>query len=120
MGHAPLARLSRTIHKKTLLQASVVFGESQEREIVTPRPRPATQSKRRRRTAPRAMPARDRGPLPSPTVAASDDGPFTPETALRGPLALPVGAARGPELDALSRRAAIYATRAGGDGTRRV
>ena len=59
-------------------------------------------------------------PLASPAEAATDDGPFTLETTLLGPLALPAGAASGPELDELSRRAALYATRARGDGTRRA
>ena len=45
-------------------------------------------------------------PLASPAEAATDDGPFTLETTLLGPLALPAGAASGPELDELSRRAA--------------
>ena len=38
----------------------------------------------------------------------------------RSPLPVPDGAARAAELDELSRRAAIYATRARGDGTRRA
>jgi hypothetical protein len=50
------------------------------------------------------------GPLPSSTWAAPPDGPLT----------LPDGAARAAELAELSRRAALYATRARGDGTRRA
>jgi site-specific recombinase XerD len=61
----------------------------------------------------RRSPAADRPP-------AADGGPFTLETALLGPLPVPAGVARAAELDELSRRAAIYATRARGDGTRRA
>ena len=42
------------------------------------------------------------------------------ETGLLGPLAVPDGAARAAELEELSRRAAVYATRARGIGTRRA
>ena len=58
-------------------------------------------------------------PLPSRDDSAGD-GPFTLETALLGPLPVPAGAARVVELDELSRRAAVYATRARGEGTRRA
>jgi site-specific recombinase XerD len=54
---------------------------------------------------------------PDPPPAA---GPHTLETGLLGPLIVPDGAARVAELEELSRRAAIYATRAKGDGTRRA
>ncbi len=39
---------------------------------------------------------------------------------LLGPLRVPDGASRAAELEELSRRAAVYATRAKGDGTRRA
>ena len=55
-----------------------------------------------------------------PAAGTSDDGPFTLETALLGPLPVPDGAAHAAEIDELSRRATIYATRARGDGTRRA
>jgi site-specific recombinase XerD len=68
-----------------------------------------------------------RGPLPSPaagrpviTDGTASPGPFTLETTLLGPLTLPDGAARAAEIEELSRRAAIYATRARGIGTRRA
>jgi site-specific recombinase XerD len=59
-------------------------------------------------------------PLPSSTRAAPPDGPLTLQTDLLGPLTLPDGAARAAELAELSRRAALYAIRARGDGTRRA
>jgi len=59
------------------------------------------------------------GPLPS-TRAAPPDGPLILQTDLLGPLTLPDGAARAAELAELSRRAALYATRARGNGTRRA
>ena len=58
-------------------------------------------------------------PLPHPVTDATD-GSFTLQTALFGPLTVPDGANRGAELEELSRRAAVYATRARGDGTRRA
>src|SRR6476646_9559605 len=60
------------------------------------------------------------GPLPAPAPPATPDGPLTLQTELLGPLTLPDGAARAAELAELSRRAALYATRARGDGTRRA
>ncbi|MGI4945940.1 MAG: hypothetical protein ACRYHQ_36180, partial [Janthinobacterium lividum] len=42
------------------------------------------------------------------------------QTELMGELNIPGGAGRSGELQALAARAAIYATRARGDGTRRV
>jgi site-specific recombinase XerD len=48
------------------------------------------------------------------------DGPFILETTLLGPLPVPDGAARAADLADLARRAAVYATRARGDGTRRA
>ena len=47
-------------------------------------------------------------------------GALVLQTALFGPLTVPDGAARAAELEELSRRAAVYATRARGDGTRRA
>jgi site-specific recombinase XerD len=47
-------------------------------------------------------------------------GPFTLETDLLGPLVVPAGADRVAELEDLAARAAVYATRARGDGTRRA
>ena len=70
-------------------------------------------------TAPRPDAASE-GPLPSPAPTAIPDGPLTLETDLLGPLTLPDGADRAAELAELSRRAALYATRARGDGTRRA
>jgi integrase len=64
--------------------------------------------------------ARSTAPLPAPAQSAAPDGPLTLETDLLGPLTLPDGAARATELAELSRRAALYATRARGAGTRRA
>ena len=62
-----------------------------------------------------------RPPLPArPTAAARRGGTLTLQTTLFGPLTVPDGAARAAELEELSRRAAVYATRARGDGTRRA
>jgi len=47
-------------------------------------------------------------------------GALTLHTDLLGDLQVPGGAGRGPGLDALASRAALYATRARGPGTRRV
>ena len=62
---------------------------------------------------------------PTPTTGAPDRLPadgttLTLQTTLFGPLAVPNGAARAAEIEELSRRAAVYATRARGDGTRRA
>src|SRR5262245_43095446 len=76
-----------------------------------------------RETAAATPPPPGAGPLPhpaAPDAAPLDDGPLTLETTLLGPLTLPDGAARAVELAELSRRAALYATRARGDGTRRA
>jgi site-specific recombinase XerD len=70
-------------------------------------------------TAP-APTARSPDALPAPAPPATPDGPLTLETELLGPLTLPDGAARAAELVELSRRAALYATRARGEGTRRA
>jgi len=61
-------------------------------------------------------------PLPSPSAAAVSvrDGSITLHTDLLGPLTLADAADRAAELAELSRRAAVYATRARGDGTRRA
>jgi hypothetical protein len=61
----------------------------------------------------RELPARPADPPPAA-------GPHTLQTGLLGPLIVPDGAARAAEIDELSRRAAAYATRAKGDGTRRA
>ncbi len=69
--------------------------------------------------------------IPIDDQAASTAGPDLPSeqpdsngvvlhTDLLGDLQLPHGIGRGAELDALAARMAIYATRARGDGTRRV
>jgi site-specific recombinase XerD len=73
------------------------------------------------------------GPLPAPAAApptpeaASRATPSDPppgslvlQTTLLGPLTVPDGAAHAAELEELSRRAAVYATRARGIGTRRA
>ena len=65
--------------------------------------------------APPALPAPRQTATVEPTA-----GPFTLETALLGPLSIPGGAARAEEIAALSHRAALYATRAHGAGTRRA
>lgn len=69
----------------------------------------------------------DARPLPSPTTHSPEDNgggpasrPLTLETTLLGPLTVPDGASRAPEIEELSRRAALYATRAKGEGTRRA
>jgi integrase len=65
----------------------------------------------------------------SPDIALSragaGEGPLSPdtlalETGLLGPLLVPQGAGRALELEALAARAAVYATRARGEGTRRA
>jgi len=65
------------------------------------------------------------GPLPSPADAPAGgaqrpSAPLILQTTLFGPLSVPDGGARAAELAELSRRAAVYATRARGDGTRRT
>jgi site-specific recombinase XerD len=64
-------------------------------------------------------------PIADPPVSAAADspptaGPHTLQTGQLGPLIVPDGAARAAEIEELSRRAAVYATRAKGDGTRRA
>src|SRR5690242_19149293 len=76
------------------------------------------------------------GPLPAPAAASPPAPDATPsgaspgspvpagslilQTTLLGPLTVPDGAAHAAELEELSRRAAVYATRARGIGTRRA
>ncbi len=77
--------------------------------------------------------AAQEGPSSHPSPAYGDDigflapgglltpaGSLTLQTGLFGPLIVPDGAARAAELEELSRRAAVYATRARGEGTRRA
>ena len=70
-----------------------------------------------------ADPVPGAGALPAPTAdppvsAAADPpptaGPHTLQTGQLGPLIVPDGAARAAEIEELSRRAAVYATRANG------
>jgi site-specific recombinase XerD len=74
--------------------------------------------------SPRAAPGAT--PLPSPAgdpanvTAAITQGSLILQTTLFGPLSVPDGAGRAAEIEELSRRAALYATRARGDGTRRA
>ena len=56
--------------------------------------------------------------MPVPAEAA--DGGLVRQTGLLGPLTVPHGLGDPGELDELSRRAALYATRARGEGTRRA
>ena len=66
-------------------------------------------------------PAQMASTAPSASRAAPSIGEsLTVHTALLGDLLVPGGAGRSAELQALAARAAIYATRARGDGTRRV
>ena len=62
-----------------------------------------------------ACPAR-----PSQLLSAPDGSSLILHTDLLGDLTVPGAAARSAEVEALSARAAVYATRARGDGTRRV
>jgi site-specific recombinase XerD len=64
--------------------------------------------------------AANHNPPALPSAEAASTGALTLETTLLGPLTVPDGAARAAELEDLSRRAALYATRARGDGTRRT
>src|SRR5580698_4077278 len=75
--------------------------------------------------APRPSPLPSPIGTPTPPVGAieqrpADGGALTLQTTLFGPLSVPNGAARAAEIEELSRRAAVYATRAKGDGTRRA
>ncbi len=65
-------------------------------------------------TNPASSPEGPPPPLPTP------DGAFRLDTGLLGPLLVPSGANRAAELEALSARAAVYATRVRGPGTRRA
>ena len=59
-------------------------------------------------------------PDPSSPDAPPLSSALTLRTDLLGDLQVPGGVGRGPELEALASRAALYATRARGPGTRRV
>ena len=59
-------------------------------------------------------------PGPDRTEPPEAPGALTLRTDLLGDLQVPGGAARAAELEALASRAALYATRARGPGTRRV
>ncbi len=61
-------------------------------------------------------------PIPGtpPPPSGTADGALRLDTGLLGPLLVPGGAARTAELEALSARAALYATSARGPGTRRA
>jgi len=61
--------------------------------------------------------SRDAAPA---TTAATVPGALILQTSLLGPLTVPDAAGSGAELEDLFRRAAVYATRARGDGTRRT
>ena len=70
-----------------------------------------------------AGPAAPSGPPPGSSIPAgslTQAGSLILQTTLLGPLTVPDGAAHAAELEELSRRAAVYATRARGDGTRRA
>jgi hypothetical protein len=72
---------------------------------------------------PRPLPSPVGTPAPTPGVPdrlPADGTTLTLQTTLFGQLAVPNGAARAAEIEELSRRAAVYATRARGDGTRRA
>jgi hypothetical protein len=104
----------RTENRRSRVRPNGRFGRAKPDRDTQPGARAGPESASAEAAA--AAPA----PLASSADAATDDGPFTLETTLLGHLALPAGAASGPELDELSRRAALYATRARGDGTRRA
>jgi integrase len=57
---------------------------------------------------------------PPNSACGADNDALTLHTDLLGDLQIPSGAGRSAELEALAARAAVYATRARGDGTRRV
>ena len=59
-------------------------------------------------------------PAPGGTDSCNPAGALTLHTDLLGDLQVPGGAGRAAELEALAVRAALYATRARGPGTRRV
>jgi site-specific recombinase XerD len=69
---------------------------------------------------PALPPALPPGPPPTDPAAPLAPGALILHTTLFGPLRVPDGAGRAAELEALSRRAAVYATRARGEGTRRA
>jgi site-specific recombinase XerD len=59
-------------------------------------------------------------PASRAATADADAGSLILQTSLFGPLSVPDGAGRAAELEDLSRRAAVYATRARGIGTQRA
>ena len=70
---------------------------------------------------PRSIVGESRTRMTDPTPhEASAPGAMLLQTSLFGPLSVPAGAGRAEELEELSRRAAVYATRARGEGTRRA
>ena len=70
---------------------------------------------------PRSIVGESRTRMTDPTPhEASAPGAMLLQTSLFGPLSVPAGAGRAEELEELSRRAAVYVTRARGDGTRRA
>jgi len=79
-------------------------------------------SPRRPDSAVDAAPNAQGSPIPSPPPPPSGgaEGALRLDTGLLGPLLVPRGAARAAELEALSARAAAYATRARGPGTLRA
>ena len=85
---------------------SVDLGPTDSRDPTSARPEAASSDPR---------------PLPCPADRSlHPPGALILQTSLLGPLTVPDGAARAAELEELSRRAAVYATRARGDGTRRA
>jgi site-specific recombinase XerD len=70
--------------------------------------------------APLPCPAAASPPTAGPDAPAAATGSLTLQTTLLGALSVPNGAGRAAELEDLSRRAALYATRAKGEGTRRA
>ena len=73
--------------------------------------------------ADRHPPDRDQAtaiPRPEPVITPPEGGSLTLHTDLLGDLQVPGSMGRPVELEALAARAAVYATRARGDGTRRV
>ena len=62
----------------------------------------------------------ERGNAPGGPSKTADADAFTLHTGLLGELVVPGGAPRAAELEALAARAAVYATRARGEGTGEV
>ncbi len=80
---------------------------------------PDTDPPRRPQSALDPAPNAQGTPSPPPPLSGTP-GAFRLDTGLLGPLLVPGGAARAAELEALSARAAVYATRARGPGTLRA